>query len=43
MNGIFGSMFDLDRDGELDAFERAAEFGFIEEVLEGEEQDEDEY
>ena len=29
MGGIFGNMFDFDRDGELDSFECAKEFGFI--------------
>lgn len=29
--GIFGSMFDFDRNGELDAFERGTEFAFLEE------------
>lgn len=31
--GIFGSMFDFNRDGEMDVFERAAEFGFFHEVV----------
>ena len=35
MDGIFGGLFDLDRSGELDAMERGAEIGFIEEVLKG--------
>ena len=39
MDGIFGSLFDLDRDGQLDAMERGAEVGFIEEVLKGDEKD----
>jgi hypothetical protein len=29
MNGIFGDMFDLNRDGELDSFERAMDFHFF--------------
>ena len=29
MGGIFGDMFDFSRDGKLDSFERAMEFGFI--------------
>ena len=29
--GILGSMFDFDRNGELDAFERGTEFAFLEE------------
>lgn len=37
MNGIFGSMFDLDRDGQMSPLERALEFGFKEEI-EGEDE-----
>lgn len=40
--GFFGSMFDLNRDGKLDAFERALEYQFIEEELMKDEEDEDE-
>ena len=29
MAGIFGNMFDFNRDGKLDAFERAMEFDFL--------------
>lgn len=29
--GILGSIFDYDRDGQLDAIERASEFAFLEE------------
>ena len=29
--GIFGNWFDLNGDGELDTFEKAAEMGFVEE------------
>lgn len=32
--GILGNMFDLNRDGKMSVFERAAEFAFIEDVLE---------
>ena len=32
MRGIFGSMFDRNRDGRLDHFERAMEFEFLEEL-----------
>jgi len=32
--GILGNMFDLNRDGKMNVFERAAEFAFIEDVLE---------
>lgn len=40
MRGLFGGMFDFDRDGELDAFERAAEFMFFEEMMNEEEKTE---
>ena len=30
MGGLFGDMFDLNRDGELNGFERAMEYDFIE-------------
>lgn len=40
MNGIFGSMFDMDHDGELSPLERALEFGFLEEI-EGEVENDD--
>lgn len=29
MGEIFGNMFDFNRDGKLDSFERGMEFGFI--------------
>lgn len=29
MKGIFGSMFDFNRDGKFDSFEQAAEFSFL--------------
>lgn len=41
LDGFFGGMFDLNRDGKLDAFERALEYQFIEEKLMGDEGDED--
>ena len=37
--GIFGGMFDFDGDGELDAFERAAEFGFLQELMDEDDDD----
>ena len=37
--GIFGSVFDFDRDGKMSAMERAAEFYFIHNVLLTEERD----
>lgn len=45
MPGLFGDMFDFNRDGKLDSFEQAAEFMFFEEVIMGgndEESDDDE-
>ncbi len=38
-NGIFGSMFDFNRDGRLDAIERAAEFQFFNDVILREEEE----
>lgn len=40
-DGIFGNMFDFDRDGTLDAIERAVEFQFFDEVVMGNDSDED--
>lgn len=37
MNGIFGDLFDFNRDGKLDAFEQAAEFSFLNELMDEEE------
>ena len=43
MSGLFGNMFDFNHDGKLDAFERAAEFDFLNNVMEGpEKEDHDE-
>ena len=39
--GIFGSMFDMNRDGKLDAWEKAMEMSFLDD-LEAENTDEDE-
>lgn len=36
MNGIFGDMFDFNRDGKLDSFEQAAEFAFYSSMKETE-------
>ena len=33
MSGLFGNMFDFNHDGKLDAFERAAEFDFLNNVM----------
>ena len=35
--GIFGNMFDLNGDGKLDTFEKAAEFSFFMGMMEEEE------
>lgn len=35
------SPFDFNRDGEMDSFEKAAEFSFLNDLLHGEESDED--
>ena len=32
--GIFGGLFDLNRDGKMDSFERAAEFGMFMQMVE---------
>ena len=40
--GIFGNLFDLNRDGELDAFEQAAELGFLAEMMEEEDEEKEE-
>lgn len=37
MKGLFGNMFDFNRDGKLDAFEMAAEFQFFNDVIMGSE------
>ena len=41
MMGIFGGMFDFDRDGELNAFERAAELQFLDEITKDDFDEED--
>lgn len=33
MAGLFGNMFDMNRDGKMSGFERAMEFHFMEEML----------
>lgn len=33
MAGIFGNMFDFNRDGELNSLERATEFAFLNDML----------
>lgn len=37
--GIFGDLFDLNNDGQMDAFERAAEFGCVMNIIESEKND----
>lgn len=39
-NGIFGSAFDFNNDGILDAMEQGAELGFLHEMLEDMDADE---
>ena len=41
MKGLFGNMFDFNGDGELNAFEQAAEFMFFQKMIEDEEDDDD--
>ena len=38
---LFGDLFDFDRDGELSDFERAAELGFLAQLMAEEEPDQD--
>ena len=40
-NGIFGDMFDLNNDGNLDAFEQGLEFMFLDELTKEESDDSD--
>lgn len=40
MAGIFGGLFDFNHDGKMDAFERAAEFAFLDEMIQEEEKTE---
>ncbi len=40
MAGIFGGLFDFNNDGEMNAFERAAEFAFWDEMMNEEEKTE---
>ena len=39
--GIFGDMFDFNGDGDLDAFEQAAEFGLVMEMMDEEDGEDD--
>ena len=40
MAGIFGGLFDFNNDGKMNAFERAAEFAFLDEMMQEEEKTE---
>ena len=40
MAGIFGGLFDFNHDGKMDAFERAAEFAVLGEMMQKEEKTE---
>lgn len=40
MAGIFGGLFDFNHDGKMNAFERAAEFAFLDEMMQDEEKTE---
>ena len=40
-NGIFGGMFDLNSDGNLDVFEQTLEFMFLDELAKDESDDSD--
>ena len=40
-NGIFGDMFDLNNDGNFDAFEQGLEFMFLDELMKDENDDSD--
>ena len=42
MKGLFGNMFDFNRDGKLDAIEMAAEFQFFNDVIMGNDDSRDE-
>ena len=39
--GLFGGMFDFNRDGKLDGLERATEFAFLNSLFEEDENDDD--
>ena len=40
-NGIFGDLFDLDGDGNIDVFEQTMEFMFLDELMQNESNDDD--
>ena len=43
MGGIFGNMYDFNKDGKIDSFERTMEFMFVEEMVKDDFGDEDEF
>ena len=36
MSGLFGDVFDFDHDGEMDCFEKATEFNFLQDLMDDE-------
>ena len=42
MKGIFGNLFDFNRNGKIDPAEQAIEFAVLDEMMEEEEQEEEE-
>lgn len=42
MSGLFGNMFDMNRDGEIDLFEQAMELEFIDSIVNKEYEEDDE-
>ena len=40
MMGLFGDMFDFNDDGEMDSFERATEFAFLDEMMDEDDEEE---
>ena len=42
-NGIFGDLFDLNDDGNLDCFEQGLEFMFLNELMNEEDNDEEDF
>ncbi len=41
MNGFFGKMFDLNRDGKLDSIERAMDYMLFNEMMKDDEEEQD--
>ncbi len=42
MKGLFGDLFDFNNDGELDSFERAMEWHFVDEMMRAAQEEDDE-